>query len=1187
MAPIKRTNRANSTAEQDVCNKCSETIGGWIFCYSCRKWMHDKCCGISPELVQQITMIDNIQYVCVELLGKTDLTQWSPEHVTGRSRNGFFYNQSRPLVCDVGDDLRNFLLSPTINLLQATTLWISLRYKITPCEDLRAQYGRKCTEHLDIHLIPVEKGIWGDDESKAAVKEDGTTGSSAASFNYHQLEDTKTKIGSVVTRGDTVTKFESQVDLSRFSFLSEHSEFARVVVEDSGSCAEIHDFSASYRRCPQVVRAQALFNETAAPFVPKHPVTGTCVRGAEGKYAPTFSCKSDGEWDEKEQVLDLCQCNKGFQPSGHSCQTCTPGNFKEERGNKPCVSCPLNSYTRQFGSQFCPCKANYYRAPDEPHSLACGRAPGVPRNVSAVVRGTRVTLTWQRPEDDGGRFDIWYSVQCATCKQNPGQSSKLITPSYNKGEVRGLSVNVTNLHPHTDYMFHVSAHNSLSPHVSSSVSFAQVTFKTAENPQIEITHSGIVGGGGVVLKWQPPTLQPDDPSSSNSPEYRVLRVHRGQPNYVYTTDTKFMFKGLEKGLHEFRVSFSDGSHPSRTVQLESQGGPSTRREEEYKRLVFTVGVVLTVILILVVACLAAVCCYRKTTHTHHHSQYMYQQQQYPYMTKDKDLDLLNATLKMGNPNDFSVSPFSTNNFYSKMSMSGTGSGDIQQQSEPVGGCFVDPTQADPGCAEQLLAECGVRQLREEALTIPTQSDYSACELNGSFGFLKGSLLQRGADAETVQVQVLIKRGSYSYLQGTLHAQRGDLERGEKVKGGMCAEELYVDRRTLLNEVSIAAQLSYDCNVLKLYGIVRNDFPEVAVYEHVETTLEWALRNNTLWQQQKNSRFNAGSAGTLSRSSLAEQQQQMSTLTSARCSPEVHVMRGVAAGMQYLAELGYTHKVLRSRNVYLTEEGSPKIAGFDHRALLDEELLDATIETKELWLEMLPWFGPEVLDCGKFSPCSDVWSFGVLMWEVVSRGDRPWADLYPEQIQRAVLCGQPLPVTHTPCPLALYSLMLQCWQPQPHQRPSFAFLSQSLCHLVKQRDSLAQQVNTAATISSANYFPLPPTNGSNEPLGWGWGWTVDQCLAQLQLSQYSGCFRQHGLHLLAQLLQARVDHTGLKKIGLHSGRHRRRLIKYLASVSQQQQQHQQNQQQHDIESDTGSGQNTVKVAMRLNPAVSVL
>ena len=70
MAPSKpRVNRVNSvTAEQDVCNKCAETIGGSIFCYSCRKWMHDKCCGLSQEMVQQISTIDNVQYVCGECL---------------------------------------------------------------------------------------------------------------------------------------------------------------------------------------------------------------------------------------------------------------------------------------------------------------------------------------------------------------------------------------------------------------------------------------------------------------------------------------------------------------------------------------------------------------------------------------------------------------------------------------------------------------------------------------------------------------------------------------------------------------------------------------------------------------------------------------------------------------------------------------------------------------------------------------------------------------------------------------------------------------------------------------------------------------------------------------------------------------------------------------------------------------
>ena len=107
--------------------------------------------------------------------------------------------------------------------------------------------------------------------------------------------------------------------------------------------------------------------------------------------------------------------------------------------------------------------------------------------------------------------------------------------------------------------------------------------------------------------------------------------------------------------------------------------------------------------------------------------------------------------------------------------------------------------------------------------------------------------------------------------------------------------------------------------------------------------------------------------------------------------------------------------------------------------------------------MLPWFAPEVLDCGKFTSSSDIWSFGVLMWEIISQGDRPWADRYPEEIQKAVFCGQKLTITHTPCSMALYNLMMQCWETDEKRRPNFAFLSQTFYHFVKQRDALAQQV----------------------------------------------------------------------------------------------------------------------------------
>ena len=107
--------------------------------------------------------------------------------------------------------------------------------------------------------------------------------------------------------------------------------------------------------------------------------------------------------------------------------------------------------------------------------------------------------------------------------------------------------------------------------------------------------------------------------------------------------------------------------------------------------------------------------------------------------------------------------------------------------------------------------------------------------------------------------------------------------------------------------------------------------------------------------------------------------------------------------------------------------------------------------------MLPWLSPEVLDCGKFSSASDVWSFGVLMWEIISQGDRPWAGKRPEEIQKAVFCGHKLPVNNTPCSMALYNLMMQCWEPDAKRRPTFAFLSQTFYHFIKQRDALAQQV----------------------------------------------------------------------------------------------------------------------------------
>lgn len=83
--------------------------------------------------------------------------------------------------------------------------------------------------------------------------------------------------------------------------------------------------------------------------------------------------------------------------------------------------------------------------------------------------------------------------------------------------------------------------------------------------------------------------------------------------------------------------------------------------------------------------------------------------------------------------------------------------------------------------------------------------------------------------------------------------------------------------------------------------------------------------------------------------------------------------------------------------------------------------------------------PESLRQGAFSSASDVWMFGVTLWEMFSRGEEPWAGVPPYLIlhrlekDRARLPRPPL------CSRALYSLALRCWAPHPEDRPSFSYL----------------------------------------------------------------------------------------------------------------------------------------------------
>ncbi|NXN49077.1 SRMS kinase, partial [Rynchops niger] len=147
---------------------------------------------------------------------------------------------------------------------------------------------------------------------------------------------------------------------------------------------------------------------------------------------------------------------------------------------------------------------------------------------------------------------------------------------------------------------------------------------------------------------------------------------------------------------------------------------------------------------------------------------------------------------------------------------------------------------------------------------------------------------------------------------------------------------------------------------------------------------------------------------------------------------------VADGMRYLEEKHIVHRDLAARNILVGEELTCKIADFGLARLLKDDIYSTSGSTKI----PVKWTAPEAANYRTYSLKSDVWSYGILLYEVFTYGQIPYEGMTNQETVRQITRGYRLPRPSS-CPPEIYSIMLECWNVNTEERPTFLALREKL------------------------------------------------------------------------------------------------------------------------------------------------
>ncbi|KAM9355473.1 ephrin type-A receptor 7 isoform 1-T1 [Pholidichthys leucotaenia] len=334
------------------------------------------------------------------------------------------------------------------------------------------------------------------------------------------------------------------------------------------------------------------------------------------------------------------------------------------------------------------------------------------------------------------------------------------------------------------------------------------------------------------------------------------------------------------------------------------------------------------------------------------------------------------------------------------------------------------------------------------------------------------------------------------------------------------------RRDFLCEASIMGQFDHP-NVVHLEGVVTRGKPVMIVIEYMENgSLDAFLRKHD---------------GQFTVIQL------------------VGMLRGIAAGMRYLSDMGYVHRDLAARNILVNSNLVCKVSDFGLSRVIDDDpeavytttwkmqdlvnLIFTSVTdlhfTQQGGKIPVRWTAPEAIQYRKFTSASDVWSYGIVMWEVMSYGERPYWDMSNQDVIKAIEEGYRLPAPMD-CPPGLHQLMLDCWQKDRAERPKFDQIVGILDKMIRNPNTLKTPVGTCTR-------PISPLLDQSTPDFTAFR-SVGEWLEAIKMERYRDNFTAAGYSSLESV--ARMSIEDVMSLGISLVGHQKKIMSSIQTMRAQ-------------------------------------